>query len=491
MRFLTRALAGLVLTALTAGLLAMAALGLRDALAERAARAPGDRPAAEQVFAARTVRIAPGTVTPVIETFGEIRARRELQVRSTAQGRILELGPNVEEGGRVAAGQLLFVIDPTEAEADLRLAEADLADARAELEDARRAATIAADDLAAAREQSGLRDRALARQRDLESRGVGTAATVEEAELTAAAARQQVLTARQARADALARIARAETALSRREIAVDAARRLRDDTRITAAFAGTLSDLAVTEGGLVAPNEQLATLIDPDRLEIAFRLSTADHLRLLGPGGDLRPGAATIAMDVGGRALTSPITVTREAPAVGEGESGRRLFARIEAPQGFRPGDFARVAIEEPPLDGVARLPAGAVDRAGTVLLVDAENRLSLGEVERLRVQGDEVIVRAPGLDGATIVADRSPVLGPGIRIRPMPAGPDPAAAAAATDDPAALTELTPERRAALIAIVEADEDMAAEARARVLGALQRRQVPVRIVERIESRRDG
>ncbi len=494
MRFLTRALTGLVLTALTLGLLAFAGLSLRDALRERAARAPGERPAEEQVFAATVVEVTPGTITPVLETFGEVRARRELQVRSTAEGRVLDIGPGVEEGGRVTRGQLLFAIDPVDAETELSLAQADLADARAEVEDARRAADIATDDLAAAREQAELREGALGRQRDLEGRGVATAAAVEEAELAAASARSQVLAARQAEADAIRRIALAETALDRRRIAVEDARRNRDDTRIAAEFAGTISELSATQGGLVSQNEQLAVLIDPERLEVAFRVSTTDYLRLLDETGALTAEMATVYMEVGGFTLSSPATITREAPSVAEGESGRRLFARIEAPRGFRPGDFARVRIEEPPLEGVARLPAGAVGRDGSVLVVGAEDRLELAQVERLRTQGDEVIVRAPDLAGATVVAERTPTLGPGIRIRPLETGPDPADATGTDEGPETvgeLMELSPERRAALVATVEADESMGSAARARVLSALQRPQVPARIVERIERRRDG
>lgn len=488
MRFLSRALTGLVLTALTLGLLAFAALALRDALRERAARSPEARPAAERVVAANVVTVDPGTIAPVLETFGEIRARRTLQVRATARGRIMEIGPNVEEGGRVSGGQLLFRIDPAEAETALRLAEADLADARAELEDAGRAAAIAADDVAAAREQAALRARALERQRDLETRGVGTPAAIEEAELAAAAARQQVLSARQAEADALARIARAETAATRREIAVSDARRELADTRITAAFDGRISELPAMPGGLVAQNEHLATLIDPDRLEIAFRVSTADLAHLLGPAGELRATEAAVYLDLDGYALSSPATISREAPAVAEGESGRRLFARIEAPQGFRPGDFARIRIVEPPLENVARLPAGAVDSAGTVLVLDAGNRLRPAAVTLLRRQGDEVIVRAPGLDGVTVVADRSPSLGPGIRVRPLRSGTGAKPPAPAGED---VVELSAERRAALIALVEADAAMPDAAKERVLVALQRRQVPARIVERLEGRRGG
>ncbi len=487
MRFFTRALTGLFLAGLTFGLLAYAGLILQGALVARANREPGARPAAEQVIAANVVTLSPETIAPVIDTFGEIRARRSLELRAAVPGRIVALGENVEDGGRVAAGQLVAAIDPAEAERALRSAEADLADARAEVDDALRAADIATDDLAAARQQADLRERALARQSDLQSRGVATAANVEEAELTAAAARQQVLSTRQAEADSRARIARARTALSRARIAVDEARRTRADTRLTAAFAGTISDLAVTEGGLVSQNERLATLIDPDRLEIAFRLSTPAYARLLDADGRLPAAQATVALEIGGYAIASPAAITREAPAVAEGETGRRLYARIAEPAGFRPGDFARIRIEEPAIAGVARLPASAVASDGTVLVLGPGDRLEVAAVEPLRSQGDEVIVRADGLAGREVVAERSPLLGPGIKVRPLRRSPDPAE----EEDTAALVDLTPEHRAELIAMVEADTDMGADARERVLAALNRPQVPAEIVERLEGQRDG
>ncbi len=487
MRFFTRALTGLFLAALTLGLLAYAGLILQGALRESAAREPGARPASEQVIAANVVTLSPETIAPVIDTFGEIRARRSLDLRAAVPGRIVALGEDVEDGGRVAEGQLLVAIDPAEAARALRSAEADLADARAEVKDSGRAAEIATDDLAAARDQADLRDRALSRQQGLQSRGVATAAAVEEAELAAAAARQQVLSARQAEADSRARIARGRTALSRAEIAVDEARRTLADTRLAAAFAGTISELAVTEGGLVSQNERLATLIDPDRLEIAFRLSTPAYARLLGADGRLPAAEATVALEVAGHAIASPATITREAPAVAEGESGRLLYARIAEPAGFRPGDFARIRIEEPPLEGVARLPASAVASDGTVLALGEGDRLELAAVEVLRSQGDAVIVRAEGLAGREVVAERSPLLGPGIKVRPLRQS----RGAVAAEETAALVDLTPEHRAELIAMVEADTDMEAEARERVLAALNRPQVPADIVERLEGQRDG
>ncbi|CAM4347371.1 efflux RND transporter periplasmic adaptor subunit [Palleronia rufa] len=493
MRFFSRALTGLLLSALTLGLLAFAALTLEGALRDRAARDPGARAAREQVFAANVVTVAPRTLTPVLATFGEIRARRNLEIRATAPGRVVEIGDGVEDGGQVRQGQLIVAIDPSDAETALALARADLTDAQAERDDAERALTLAADDLQAARDQSDLRDRALARQRDLESRGVGTAATVEESEFAAAAARQQVVSRRQAEAQAQARLAQAETQLSRRRVALDEAARALDETRVTAAFDGTISDLDVSLGGLVSQNERLADLIDPGALEIAFRVSTADYMRLLDADGRLAARDAEVVLDLGATDLSSPATITRESPAVAEGESGRRLFARLEAPRGFRPGDFARIRISEPPLRNVARLPAAAVGPSGGVLLLDDDDRLTPATVEPLRSQGDTVIVRAPDLAGREVVAERSPLLGAGIKVRPLRQDAPPQEAGDGTQDTAEaeMLELTPERRAALIAVVESDRTMADDARARLLAQLREGPVPARMVERLEGARGG
>ncbi|TDL81599.1 HlyD family efflux transporter periplasmic adaptor subunit [Palleronia sediminis] len=485
MRFLRRALTGLFLVSLTAGLLALAGGTVRSALEERANREIRPRQAEERVYAANVVPFASGDAVPVLSTFGRIESRRSLQVRAATAGRVVEMGPGVEEGGSVDAGQLLFRIDPVAAERGLAVARTDLADAEAELADARRALDLARDDLETTRAQVDLRDRALARQRDLSERGINAAAAVEEAELALQTARQAVLSRRQALAAAEARIASAETALERRRIALDDARRLLGDTEITARFGGRLADVTATEGGLVSANEQLATLVDPEALEVVFRVSTQEYARLRGEGGPLADTAAEVSLEVGDLAIESPATITREAAAVAEGETGRRLYARLAAPEGFRPGDFVRVRVAEPELAEVAWLPAAAVDSAGGVLVLGADDRLELATVELLRRQGDTVLVRAPDLDGREVVAERSPLLGAGIKVRPL--RPEDRAARTAAPPAEDLVELSAERRASLIARVEGDDAMAEDDKARMLTQLRAERVPAGVVARIEG----
>ena len=485
MRFLRRSLTGLFLLSVTLGLLAYAGVQVRDAVQDRMAQEPRSFPQRERVFAVNVVTAEFETVTPVLTAFGQIESVRTLELRAAAGGRVIEIAPEFVEGGTVDAGQVLVRIDPTDAESVLQRVQSDILDAEAEQREAERAIVLAQDELAAAQEQADLRERAFQRQRDLQERGVGTAAAVEVAELAAAQSRQSVLSRRQAVAQAEARIDQATTRLSRATIAEAEAQRRLDDTIVTADFSGTLSDVSVVQGRLVSSNEQLARLIDGDALEVAFRVSTQQFARLLDEAGNLSQSDVTVVLDVFGTNLNAKGTLNRAGAAVGDGQTGRLLFATLDSAPGFRPGDFVTVQIDEPPLDQVARLPASALNAANEVLVLADEDRLEVIPVNLLRRQGDDVLVRARGLQGRDVVAERTPLLGAGIKVRPL------RDAGQAVPEEPDMVELTEERRARLTAFVQANTRMPEEARQRILQQLSQSTVPAQVVERIESRMGG
>lgn len=470
---------------MTFGLMAYAGNTVWQALETRWSDEPQRRPARERVFAANVVAITPETIRPVLTTFGEVRSRRTLELRAASSGQVIWLSDKVEEGGAVEAGDVLVRIDPSDAQSALDTARADLSEAEADLRDAERSLGLAADEIVAAENQERLRANALTRQNDLLERGVGSTAAVETAELALSTANQSLLSRRQAQASAEARVDQIKTTLQRRAIALAEAERRLADTEIEAEFAGVLSNVGIVEGGLVSTGETFAELIDPDALELSFRLSTPQYTRFLNDSGRLEGAEVTASIDILGVDLEAKGRVSRESAAVGEGQTGRLLFARLDTAPGFRPGDFVSVKIEEPPLERVVRLPATAVDASGIVLVVGEEDRLEAAEVNLLRREGDDVLVRAPGLAGREVVAERTPLLGAGIRIRPIRPG-----NAEAPEEPDLLA-LEPERRARLVAFVEGNQFMPAEAKKRVLGQLQQDKVPARIVERIESRMGG
>lgn len=488
MRFFRRSLVGLFLLALALAFLGLAVNAIRGAVETRLADDRAAPPARERVFTANLVTAVAGPVTPVMTVFGEVRSRRTLELRTPRAGTVVMLAPDFEDGARVSAGQVLWRLDPADATAERDLARSDLARQEAQLREATRAVDLARDDLAAAEVQAGLRAQALARQRDLQARGVGSDAAVETAALALSSADQSVVSRRAALAQAEAAVDQAATALSRQRILLAEAERALRDTEVRADFDGVLSGVTVVPGRILSMNERLADLIDPAALEVAFRVSTAQYERLLDDGGGLRPAGVVVGLDVAGAEIAATGTLARVGAAVGEGQTGRQVYAALDRAGGFRPGDFVTVRIDEPPLAQAIVLPATALGSDGGVLVLGAEDRLEAMPVTLLRRQGDDVIVAADGLAGREVVAERSPLLGAGIKVRPVRSGAPPVPAEQAAAD---FIDLTPERRAALIAMVEGNTRIPPEARARILAQLAEDRVPARVVARIEARGGG
>ncbi|MFD2172699.1 efflux RND transporter periplasmic adaptor subunit [Rhodobacter lacus] len=489
MRFLVRSLTGLFLAALALALLAVGGVTMKSALDARA-KAPGRLHASqERVFAANVVTLDFGTRRPVLTAYGDLRTLRELEIRAPAAGTLLALSPNFVEGGAVEAGELLVQLDPAEARAARDSARASKAEADSALALAGRTLDLAGGDLAAAQRQAELRKAALERARSIGARGFGATADIETAELALSSAEQAVLTKRSALSSAEAGLDQAKNALRRAEIALSEAERKLAETEIRADFAGQLSGVSTVAGRPVSNNEILATLIDPVTLEVAFRLSTAQYVRLTDPEGRLMPLPAEVSLDLGERRITVPARLARAGAAVSEGQAGRLVFARLEAVRGLKAGDFVTVALEMPALEAVALLPAAAVGADGKVLMLDAEERLRAVPVQVVHRQGDDVLIRAAELaSGQEVVAERTPLLGEGLKLRPLrrDASGAPVAPAKAAD-----VVLDEARRARLIAAVERNTRMGAEAKARLLAQLHQEAVPAEVVARIEARMGG
>ena len=483
MRFLRNGLIGLFLMALSLGLLAYAGQMVKTAINDRMSKETRAPQARERVFTVNVVPAAPETISPVLEVFGEIQSRRTLDLRLPSSGQVIELSPNFIEGGQVQAGEVLVRVNDADAQSVLARAKADVTDALGEVTEAERAIALAQDELAAAQQQADLRQRAYERQQDLQTRGVGTAASVEAAELAASSAAQSVLSRRSALDQAKSRQSQAQTRLTRAELAAADAQRRLDDTVLRAEFSGVLSGITLVQGGLVGANERIGQLIDPSALEAAFRVSTEQYSRLLDDAGQLIPAKAGVSLSVMGAELTSDAVISRDAGAVGDGQTGRLVFAQLDKPIGLKPGDFVSVKVQEPELRFAIRLPGTALDAANSVLVIDQEDRLEKIDVTLLRRQGNDVIVRSRDLVGREVVAQQTPLLGAGIKVKPLRAADRDGAPA----EPETV-ELTEERRAKLIAYVEGNGFIPDAAKTRILGQLKQEKVPAQVVERLESR---
>jgi multidrug efflux pump subunit AcrA (membrane-fusion protein) len=480
MRFYRQSLLGLFLAALTLGLLTLAGLQILGAVRERGAAQGGPPAAEERVASVRVMTVTAGDVVPVISAYGEIRARRSLEIRSPRAGRVVWTAQELSTGGRVSAGTPLLRLDQSEARAALDLALADLGSRKADRDNALGTLALARDELAAAEQQLALRVAATTRQTDLRSRDAGSATAVEDAQLAESSARQSLLAARQSLLSAEAAAAEAGAAILRQDIAVAEARRALADTEITADFGGILDGVTIVEGGLISANDLIATLIDPGALDVWIRLSTGQFAELLGDSGTLRPVPVRADLDSGGTVLSANGTLARAGAALGEGESGRLVIATLDAAPGFRPGDFVSVTLTEPPLAGGAVLPVAAIGTDGAVLALTADDRLEAVPVTILRRQGNDVIVDAAPLDGRDIVTARTAQTGEGIKVRPI-----------RPDDRAEGVTLDDGERARLIALLKADASLSPADRDAMMAQLTAPTVPAALVAKINARAGG
>jgi len=148
----------------------------------------------------------------------------------------------------------------------------------------------------------------------------------------------------------------------------------------------------------------------------------------------------------------------------------------------LRPGDFMSVAITEPVLDGVAVVPATAVNSEGFILLVGADERLEEAQSRVLRRQADSLIVDGVPF-GQRYVTQRTPQLGVGVKIRAVGDG--------AGFEAPEMVALSDERRAGLVAAVEANKHLPKDVRTRLLEQLNKPEIRADTLARLESRMGG
>ena len=333
-----------------------------------------------------------------------------------------------------------------------------------------------------------MRNQALARKKGLIDKGVVSEASLENAELSAASAEQSVLSKRKAILQAQSRLSQSKGTVIRRELAFANAERKLKNTQVKAEFDGTLSNVSLVSGGIVNNNERVGLLVDPSSLEVKFRISATQFNRLIDDSGNLQTIPTFVKLDVFGTEISASGFIERSSATVGTGLTGRLLISNLS--QGnvssFRSGDFVTVSLKEPILDNVIELPSNALSGGNRILTLSDEDRLQEIEVTVLRRKKNNVIIDASNVDGKEIVTNRTPLLGAGIKIKPIRPG-----VTDVNNDEAPEPEnivLDDERRQKMIAFIDGNSYIPKSAKKKIIKALNEEKVPLKLINRIESR---
>ena len=312
-----------------------------------------------------TVRAEPAGSTFMVRAPGRIQPRERLDLVGEVSGKVTNINPDLQAGGRIGKGETILQIDDGDLRANLDRAQAQLATAEARLSqaEAERDRQINLADIGASPEKAA--EQAIAAYEDAEA-GVTQA--------------------------------RSQLAIARRDL---------QKSSIVSPFDAIVVSETVAPGTFVSPGQPLARLISAGEGEIQAGL----------PAKDVRAVRGALAVRDDGRL---PVRAVPNSSSLGAtdidgylaefspeiDQQSRTATVIAVFPDAFAPehqghifaGDYMDLLIEGRSDTPMWRVPAGAVRQDAFVWVVTSDEQLRRVDVETVDRDRDGVLIRAPQL---------------------------------------------------------------------------------------------
>ncbi len=346
------------------------------------------RPNERIVRAVRVMLVETRTVRLDVRTQGTVSPRTESELIPEVSGRVVWTSPALASGGYFEEGEPLLRIEREDYVASVERARAAIERAAGEDEHARRM---------------------LERQRNLAHRAVVSGAKLEDAERTARVAGANLREARLA-------LEQAERDLTR--------------TVISAAFTGRVREERVDVGQFLNRGQSFATIYATDFVEVRLPIADAQLAYLELPiwqrGSIPEEDLPEVVLSArfAGEAHTWHGRVVRTEGEIDAKSRLVHVVARVANDGRGLPlpvGLFVQARIAGRAAKDIAIVPRQALQARDRVFVIDAEDRLRFRDVEVLRIEGDEALIRRGLGVGERICI--SPIQAPvdGMRVRPVP----------------------------------------------------------------------
>ena len=329
------------------------------------------------------VEVQPKALALVLEYPAQLRGAREVEVRARVSGILLER--LYEEGARVAAGDLLFRIDPDPFRAAAAQARAELGVQQANLAQARRE-----------------RDRIVPLY-------------------------EQNLASLRDRDTALAAFEGAEAAVAAAQAALRSAELELSYTEVRAPIDGLTSREVRSEGSLVTAGDDsslLTYIVQTDRLYVDFALSDVDAELLRTALARGKDGVAVRVLDAAGGTIGGRAPIEFVAPRVDDATGTVSVRAVLPNPEGVLPGRIVRARIEGVTVPESLVIPKRAVSYGAQgpfVWIVAGGEQAQLAPVTLGALSGNDVAVIAGLAAGDRVVVDGILKVQPGAVVAAAP----------------------------------------------------------------------
>lgn len=373
----------------------------------------------EKVWTIGTTPVEILDIQPELTLLGEIVASKEAELRPLVSGRVIEVGENYINGGKVRKGDLLIAIDPFDYEAAVKERTAQLAEAQARLEELK---TEKSSESALLKEDLGqldLQKREEGRRAKLRARGSGSQKALDDSRMRLSELAQRVITREKTIAGLEARIRQQAAVVDRQQVALERAQRDLQNTKLIAPYDAFVTEAVTTVGKQVSTNDKVATVIGAQALEAKFHMSDSEYARLIAAGGVVGR-KATVVWRAQARNFVFDGKIARTESQVDAASGGIDLYARIDGTSldtVLRPGIFVEVSVPDRNYLKVVRLPQSALHGRDTVYVVE-EGRLVAKHVEIMTRIRDEVLVQGDLRNGDIVATTSFAEIGPGVKVR-------------------------------------------------------------------------
>lgn len=336
--------------------------------------------------------IVPVTATEIAEIvgYGTVEPNRELILQPEVGGRVVRMNDSLRSGGRIAAGEMLFAIDPRDYEIAVTQREAEVASAAVALQLETARGSVA--------------------EREWELLGD----SIETSEIGEQLARREPQ-----RIEREAALAAARGRLEQAEINLERA-------TVVAPFNGIVLADDLEIGQVVSPQTRAATIAGSDRFDVMVAVpleklawvradpadpgnnSTAIVVQELGDGRTIRRKGRVdrIVGEVERAGRLAKVRVLVDDPLANVSDSRSDTFGDVP----LLIGSYVRVEIAGPMLENVIELPRSVVRANETVWVMNRDGLLDVRPIDILVSRPTTVVIRSLLEPGEEIVASPLPV---------------------------------------------------------------------------------
>lgn len=358
----------------------------------------------------------------------QILAVKDVDIRCQVQGYLLNF--NFREGTRVAAGQLLFQIDPRSLEAAVASARANVADAEAQLAFARNKVNWkkAQADQAEALANLENQQREVDRYKPLMERSIiprqlydqtVSARDVAKAQWDAAVANTENTNIKDT-----ASVATAAASLQAAHAALDSAEVNLSYTTISSPISGTIGELNYYPGNLVNPQDVLATVSSTDPIYVEFAISENDYLaiaRKREATGKTQSDRIYQLLLADGKPYSHLGKFSMVDRALNTQTGTIKVRLEFPNPSGLlRPGEFGNVRLNTQDLPDALLVPQRAVQQlqsSNFVFVVKPDNTVEQREIQVGQRYQTSVVVTSGLKKGERVVVDGMSRIKPGMTV--------------------------------------------------------------------------